>query len=302
MAFKLKSPFSPILQVQKVDGNLGPGGLNSKRQSSSITPIGVFSGELDLNSNTEGEEENKIEEPSNKTTKDLVERSEKGVPVSLNPKQKARRAVKEFRKGKKDKDKFEKQTEKAKNIYKRNEFEDFGDMGYLDMDKSAEMNKYNKGVDDIHSDMDVVANTKGISQEMKDSELEKLRTEKSNISKPGFYQDYLDDKNKSPVKMNNMKKPNRAGTPVRMLKSMEDKTPMKYKSARKSTKQNLMSSLAKKGEPVKGDFTYEPGSHYDKKDFGTSNINLKTGKSKPKKKMKNLKPSSHETRHTSIKF
>ena len=97
-------------------------------------------------------------------------------------------------------------------------------------------------------------------------------------------------------------KPNRAGTPVRMLKSMEDKTPMKYKSARKSTKQNLMSSLAKKGEPVKGDFTYEPASHYDKKDFGTSNINLKTGKSKPEKKMKNLKPSGNETRHTSIKF
>ena len=124
MAFKLKSPFSPIFQVQKVDGNLGPGGLNSKRQSSSTPPIGVFSDKLNLNSNTEGEEENKIEEPSNETTKKLAERGEKGVPVSLNPKQKARRAVKEFRKGKKDKDKFKKQTEKAKNIYKRNEFEE----------------------------------------------------------------------------------------------------------------------------------------------------------------------------------
>ena len=51
-------------------------------------------------------------------------------------------------------------------------------------------------------------------------------------------------------------KPNRAGTPVRMLKSMEDTTPMKYKSVRKAGKENLMSALAKKGEPVKVDVKF----------------------------------------------
>ena len=302
MAFKLKSPFSPIFQVQKVDGNLGPGGLNSKRQSSSKTPIGIFSDKLNLNSNTEGEEENKIEEPSNETTKKLAERGEKGVPVSLNPKQKAKRAVKEFRKGKKDKDKFEKQTEKAKNIYKRNEFEEL-----QNLDKKGHIiPEGEEGAGTTYYNPDAAEQEKNKRTKASQDRLEKATldagaaTTASNISSRN-----LDEKIKELNSSFNMEgniKPNRAGTPVRMLKSMEDKTPMKYKSARKSTKQNLMSSLAKKGEPVKGDFTYEPGSHYDKKDFGTSNINLKTGKSKPKKKMKNLKPSSHETRHTSIKF
>ena len=54
-------------------------------------------------------------------------------------------------------------------------------------------------------------------------------------------------------------KPNRAGTPVRMLRSTEDPTPMKYKSVRKAGRENLMSSLAKQGEPKKkemvNDFT-----------------------------------------------
>jgi len=55
-------------------------------------------------------------------------------------------------------------------------------------------------------------------------------------------------------------KPNRAGTPVRMLKSMEDKTPVKYKSVRKTARENLMSALAKQGEPIgKNDLgTYVP--------------------------------------------
>lgn len=297
MAFKLKSPFSPIFQVQKVDGNLGPGGLNSKRQSSSKTPIGIFSDKLNLNSNTEGEEENKIEEPSNETTKKLAERGEKGVPVSLNPKKKAKREVKDFRKGLKDDAKFKRQTEKAKKIYKRNEFEAIGEDGaYVDPEKAAEIKVDDKSRAIDVAEMDSIMNNLNLSVDEKEKQVNAIR------SRSPHYSDNILNKKDSPTQMLNMEKPNRAGTPVRMLKSMEDKTPMKYKSARKSTKQNLMSSLAKKGEPVKGDFTYEPGSHYDKKDFGTSNINLKTGKSKPKKKMKNLKPSSHETRHTSIKF
>jgi len=302
MAFKLKSPFSPILQVQKVDGGLGPGGVNSKRQSSSITPIGVFSDKLDLNSNTEGEEENKIEEPSNETTKKLAERGEKGVPVSLNPKQKAKRAVKEFRKGEKDKAKFKRQTEKAKKIYKRNEFEEL-----QNLDKKGHIIPEGKeGAGTTYYNPNAAEKEKEKREEASQDRLEKATldtgaaTTVSNISSRNL--DKKIEELNSSFNMEGNIKPNRAGTPVRMLKSMEDKTPMKYKSARKSTKQNLMSSLAKKGEPVKGDFTYEPGSHYDKKDFGTSNINLKTGKSKPKKKMKNLKPSGNETRHTSIKF
>ena len=54
-------------------------------------------------------------------------------------------------------------------------------------------------------------------------------------------------------------KPNRAGAPVRMLRSTEDPTPMKYKSVRKAGRENLVSALAKQGEPVKkemvNDFT-----------------------------------------------
>ena len=302
MAFKLKSPFSPILQVQKVDGNLGPGGANSKRQSSSKQFIGVFSDKLDLNSNTEGEEENKIEEPSNETTKKLAERGEKGVPVSLNPKQKAKRAVKEFRKGEKDKAKFKRQTEKAKKIYKRNEFEEL-----QNLDKKGHIIPEGKeGAGTTYYNPNAAEKEKEKREEASQDRLEKATldtgaaTTASNISSRNL--DKKIEELNSSFNMEGNIKPNRAGCPVRMLKSMEDKTPMKYKSARKSTKQNLMSSLAKKGEPVKGDFTYEPGSHYDKKDFGTSNINLKTGKSKPKKKMKNLKPSGNETRHTSIKF
>ena len=54
-------------------------------------------------------------------------------------------------------------------------------------------------------------------------------------------------------------KPNRAGTPVRMLRSVEDPTPMKYKSVRKAGRENLMSALAKQGEPIEKNDLGTPG-------------------------------------------
>ena len=47
-----------------------------------------------------------------------------------------------------------------------------------------------------------------------------------------------------------MGKPNRAGTPVRMLRSTEDPTPIKYKSVKEAGRENLMSALAKQGKPI----------------------------------------------------
>jgi hypothetical protein len=76
-------------------------------------------------------------------------------------------------------------------------------------------------------------------------------------------------------------KPNRAGTPVRMLKSMEDKTPMKYKSVRKAGRENLMSALAKQGEPIdykkfesriKSNSSFAtPGTEFKATEAGTNN-------------------------------
>ena len=259
--------------------------------------------------------------------------------------------------------KFDRQTEKAKKIYKRNEFEAVGkDGAYVDPDKAA-------GIKSDRAEKELEQNQ---MQKILDSNLPLAEREKqvnAIRSKSKFYNDkILSDKEKSPNQMLNMEKPNRAGTPVRMLKSMEDKTPMKYKSVRKAERENLMSALAKQGEPIgtndlganyntpsksfkaerkplkpaseiksntnfatpgtefkatkpgesnqpkrvtvgdrakesvkkavkfsvsaalkKGepkkkqmtnDFVYEPGSHYDKKDFGTGNINTKSGKAK----------------------
>ena len=311
MAFKLNSPF----YVAKVNGGLGPGGLNSKTQSRSTTPkFGVFGKFLDTDSNTEGEEENKIEEPSNETTKNLVEKSEKGVPLGLNPKQEARRAVKEFRKSGKDKAKLDRQTEKAKKIYKRNEFEAIGkDGAYVDPDKAASI-KSDRAEKELEQNQMQKILKSNLPLAEREQQINDIR------SKSKFYNDkILSDKEEKSLPKNNLVmrnkeeefknpllqmkgKPNRAGCPVRMLKSMEDTTPAKYKSVKKAGRENLMTALAKKGETVEGDFTHKLGSHYDKKDFGTGDISIKNGKSKSNKINKNPKPSSHETRHTSVKF
>lgn len=304
MAFKLNSPF----YVAKVNGGLGPGGLNSKTQSRSTTPkFGVFGKFLDTDSNTEGEEENKTEEPSSETTKKLVKKTEEGVPLGLNPKQEARFKTRKYRKGLRDDARFDRQTEKAKKIYKRNEFE-----GLQNLDEKGHIIKEGeKGAGTTYYNPDAAEQEKDKRTKASQDRLEKATldagaaTTASNISS-GKIDKKIKELNSS-INMEGNIKPNRAGCPVRMLKSMEDTTPMKYKSVKKAGRENLMTALAKKGETVegktaKGDFTYEPGSHYDKKDFGTGNINLKNGKSKSNKINKNSKPSSHETRHTSVKF
>ena len=101
-------------------------------------------------------------------------------------------------------------------------------------------------------------------------------------------------------------KPNRAGAPVRMLKSTEDTTPMKYKSVRKAGKENLMSALAKQGEPVKkkmiNDFTTNLDSG-TKIDLGpTPKKKAIPKKVKNKKKKGNTNSGDFKTRKVTVKF
>jgi len=254
MAFKLKSPFHVTPMGQTLSkGGTASGYSGPSNITSSVAGIDYAEAEGTQNLNPP---------PSNKTTEDLVEKAEKGIPENLNPKQKAKREVKDFRKGLKADAKFDRQTEKAKKIYERNEFEAVGkDGAYVDPDKAA----------NIKSDRAEKELEQNQMQKILESNLPLAEREKqinAIRSKSKFYNDKIlsDKEEKSPPKDNlvmrnkeeefknpllQMKgKPNRAGTPVRMLKSMEDKTPMKYKSVRKTARENLMSALAKQGEPI----------------------------------------------------
>lgn len=192
-----------------VKGNLNKGGIVSK-QSERTTNQGMLVG--DIAEASDGNQGVKPEpEKKNKAVEDLVKKAEGGMPLGLNPKQEARFKVRKDRKELKDANKLKKQTERAETIYERNQFEKVNDE-YLSP-KDAEAKKLEN----------------------------KKRLEDSEIDLKEY------DVDQAAPKMLNMEKPNRAGTPVRMLKSMEDTTPMKYKSVRKTGRENLMSALAKKG-------------------------------------------------------
>ena len=412
MAFKLKSPF----HVTPMGQTLGKGGTASG-YSGANRNYNMFQG-IDY---AEAEGNQNLELPTNDAIDKAVEKSEKGIPENLNPKQKMRRKIKADKKGIKDAKKEERKTESAKKMSQKyfgntegmtNEeldkknfeeekkktdarFKEYEDAGgneelYDMLDKKHKRGKYApdyKAPASKDYDGDGKADNAPIKPVNQEEEMNKRYAEfKDNPEmidaldrryKRGKYAENTAPKNNfvmskeekfiNPI-LQMKGKPNRAGAPVRMLRSTEDPTPMKYKSVRKAGRENLMSALAKQGEPIgkndlganyntpsksfkaerkplkpaseiksntnfatpgtefkatkpgesnqpkrvtvgdrakesvkkavkfsvsaalkKGepkkkqmtnDFVYEPGSHYDKKDFGTGNINTKSGKAK----------------------
>jgi len=212
MAFKLKSsPFNA--NVTTVKPTIQSGKLigdSGNRFTSEGNSFMVPTAEADMEVNTQT--------PTNKTTEKLVNKADEGIPLGLNPKQEARFKTRKYKKGLRDDAKFDRKTRKAENIYERNQFEKVNDE-YLNPEKAQSKKIENQ-------------------KRLEDAEIALKEYDLDNAIKS------------SPNNMNEMKKPNRAGTPVRMLKSMEDTTPMKYKSVRKAGRENLMSALAKQGEPI----------------------------------------------------
>jgi len=159
----------------------------------------------------EGDQEMNTE-PKGDQVNRLAKQADEGIPLGLNPKQEMR-----YKKAKdaskiRQVQKEKRKTEKAEKMSEKHFGNKFG-MTNLDL---AEKRL------DIHE---------SLSKKQKALEAqEKKLGEKLSL---------LDMK----------EKPNRAGGPIKMLTSMEDKTPAKYKSVRKAGRENLMSSLAKKGQP-----------------------------------------------------
>lgn len=240
MAFKLKSPFN----ITNIDGNLpiGKGNVTQRETGVSGMQTGMKYFKVPM---AEGDQEVKTETNPKEQAEEAYRKAEKGMPLGLNPKQQARFEVRKYRKGLKDDARFDRQTEKAKKIYKRNEFEAIGEDGaYVDPEKAAEIKVDDKSRAIDVAEMDSIMNNPNLSVDEKEKQVNAIR------SRSPHYSDNILNKKDSPTQMLDMEKPNRAGTPVRMLKSMEDKTPMKYKSVRKAARENLMSALAKQGEPI----------------------------------------------------
>lgn len=230
MAFKLKSPF----HVTQVEQSLKKGGIVGQGSNSSVVQ-GLANVDI---ASVEGTQTAKPE-PNNETVDNLVKKTEEGVPLGLNPKQEARFRTRKYKKGLRDDARFDRQTEKAKRIYERNQFEDL-DGKYRNPEEAAGIKS-----DRAEKSLELDSKFKILESDLPFEEKEKMI---NNIDSKSKFSNNKEEE--SPNQMLNMKKPNRAGTPVRMLKSMEDKTPMKYKSVRKAGRENLMSALAKQGEPI----------------------------------------------------
>ncbi len=272
MAFKLKSPF----HVTQVEQSLKKGGIVGQGSSSGVV-IGLKNTDI---ASVEGTQTAKPE-PNNETVDNLVKKTEEGVPLGLNPKQEARFRTRKYKKGLRDDARFDRQTEKAKRIYERNQFEEL-----QNLDEKGKIIKEGKeGAGTTYYNPDSAEKEKEKREKASQDRLEKATldagaaTTASNISSRN-----LDKKIKelnSSINMEGNIKPNRAGTPVRMLKSMEDKTPMKYKSVRKAGRENLMSALAKQGEPIdykkfesriKSNSSFAtPGTEFKATEAGTNN-------------------------------
>ena len=249
MAFKLKSPFN----VTEVKPTLGKGGVVGQGSSS-----GVVQGLANVDiASAEGNQTVKPE-PNNQTVDNLVKKADEGVPLGLNPKQEARFKTRKYKKGLRDDARFDRQTKKAENIYERNQFENL-DGGFKNPEKDAgiKSDRAEKSLEldskfkILESDLPLEEKEKminNIDSKSKFSNTKKSKDkEKKSAPKDNLVMRSKEEEFKNPLlKMKG--KPNRAGTPVRMLKSMEDTTPMKYKSVRKAGKENLMSALAKQGE------------------------------------------------------
>lgn len=241
MAFKLKSPF----HVTQVEQSLKKGGIVGQGSSSNVTQ-GLANVDI---ASVEGKQTVKPE-PNNQTVDNLVKKADEGMPLGLNPKQEARFKTRKYKKGIRDDARFDRQTRKAENIYERNQFEELQNLD----EKGHIIPEGEEGAGTTLMNPDAADKEKDERNKASQDRLEKATLEAgaattaSNVSSRR-----IDKKIKelnSSINMEGNIKPNRAGTPVRMLKSMEDKTPMKYKSVRKAGRENLMSALAKQGEPI----------------------------------------------------
>ena len=241
MAFKLKSPF----HVTQVEQSLKKGGIVGQGSSSNVTQ-GLANVDI---ASVEGKQTVKSE-PNNQTVDNLVKKADEGMPLGLNPKQEARFKTRKYKKGIRDDARFDRQTRKAENIYERNQFEELQNLD----EKGHIIPEGEEGAGTTLMNPDAADKEKDERNKASQDRLEKATLEAgaattaSNVSSRR-----IDKKIKelnSSINMEGNIKPNRAGTPVRMLKSMEDKTPMKYKSVRKAGRENLMSALAKQGEPI----------------------------------------------------
>lgn len=253
MAFKLKSPF----HVTAVEQSLKKGGIVGQGSSS-----GVVKGLTNVDiASVEGNQTIKPE-PNNEVVEQQVKQADEGVPLGLNPKQEARFKTRKYKKGIRDDARFDRQTEKASRIYERNQFEAVGkDGAYVNPDKAASIksDRAEKGLEldskfkILDSDLPYAEKEKMIKNIDSKSKFSKTNTvedkEKKSPPKDNLVMRNKEEEFKNPL-LQMKGKPNRAGTPVRMLKSMEDTTPMKYKSVRKAGRENLMSALAKQGEPI----------------------------------------------------
>ncbi len=225
MAFKLKSPFN----VTEVKPTLGKGGIVGQGSSS-----GVVTGLTNVDiASVEGNQTVKSE-PNNEVVERQVKQAEQGIPLDLNPRQAMRLKVKKDKREVRKEDRTERQKEAAKRISKKQ----FGNTKGLtsekfDAETKAAQDKLEKAT------LEAGAATTAAN--------EKSRLISKNIKNYSL-NDNLNIDGSKKLSLNMEGKPNRAGTPVRMLRSVEDPTPMKYKSVRKAGREGLMSALAKKGE------------------------------------------------------
>ena len=247
MAFKLKSPF----HVTQVEQSLKKGGIVGQGSSS-----GVVKGLSNVDiASVEGKQTVKSE-PNNQTVDNLVKKADEGMPLGLNPKQEARFKTRKYKKGIRDDARFDRQTRKAEKIYERNQFEELQNLD----EKGHIIPEGEKGAGTTWMNPDAAESEKIKRSEDAFDRKWKATEDYAKASQDAAAQDKrIQDKiagkdvkswGDPATKMLNMEKPNRAGTPVRMLRSVEDPTPMKYKSVRKAGRENLMSALAKQGEPI----------------------------------------------------
>lgn len=283
MAFKLKSPFN----VTEVKPTLGKGGVVGQGSSS-----GVVQGLANVDiASAEGNQTVKPE-PNNQTVDNLVKQADEGIPLGLNPRQAMRLKVKKDKREVRKEDRTKRQEEAAKRISKKQ----FGNTKGLtsekfDAETKAAQDKLEKAT------LEAAAATTAAN--------EKSRLISKNIKNYSL-NDNLNIDGSKKLSLNMEGKPNRAGTPVRMLKSMEDTTPMKYKSVRKAGKENLMSALAKQGEPVKkemiNDFTTNLDSGTEIDLGPTPKKKTIPKKVKNKKKKGNTGSGDFKTRKVTVKF
>ena len=115
MAFKLKSPFN----ITNVDANLGVGKGNVTQRETGVSGmqqgiiVPMAEGDQEMNTEPKGDQVNR-----------LAKQADEGVPLGLNPKQEARFRTRKYKKGLRDDARLDRQTEKAKRIYERNQFEE----------------------------------------------------------------------------------------------------------------------------------------------------------------------------------